>query len=82
MVVFTAFLAVFMAGVWAWQARSWDAYAALAAAIAVLAAALWQGKRKSGVKMSQRVGDGSVAIQSGRDTRVGGSTGRQDDPHV
>jgi hypothetical protein len=73
--------ALIVAGWWAWHARTWDAYAALAAiAFAVVSAGLWERRANgSSVAMKQRVGAGGIAIQSGRNTVIGS---RKDNPHA
>lgn len=66
--------AVLAAGLWVYKSPGWDSYSGLATAVcACLGASIWEQRRQAASgSMRQQVGNGSVAIQSGRDTNIGG----------
>lgn len=81
--VLTAFIAVCVAGIWVWKSPNWDSYTGLTVAVVTfIGTTLVPSKKVSSVKMSQRVGDRSIAIQSGNNTHIGTATSEKKDADV
>jgi membrane protein YdbS with pleckstrin-like domain len=74
MLIGSALIAMLVAAVWVWTARSWDAISALATAVVAFVATVVNRKNNEQREMQQNVKSNSVAIQSGRDTHIENSS--------
>lgn len=65
-----SFIAIVLAGVWVYLRPSYESWIALAASIAAFASSFFLKRESNAVGQSQRITDGSVGVQAGRDANI------------